>query len=102
MVRIRLMRTGKMKQPSYRVVAKEARSPRGGKYIELLGFYNPLVDPTEVRLNEERISYWLSVGAQPTERVARLINKHTSLKVAEPPLAKDKPAPKAQAVAAAK
>ena len=98
MVRIRLMRTGKMKQPSYRVVAKEARSPRGGKYIELLGFYNPLSEPAEVRLNEERIGHWLSVGAQPTDRVALLISKHTGLKVTPPaPIP-----PKAKAQAAAK
>jgi small subunit ribosomal protein S16 len=75
-VRIKLMRTGKMKQPSYRVVAKEARTPRGGKYIELLGFYNPLSKPAEVRLNAERINHWLSVGAQPTETVDRLIKTH--------------------------
>jgi small subunit ribosomal protein S16 len=82
------MRTGKMKQPSYRVVAKEARTPRGGKYIELLGFYNPLSDPAEVRLNEERIGHWLSVGAQPTDKVAVLISKHTALKVKTPAPAK--------------
>ncbi|MCH7472672.1 30S ribosomal protein S16 [bacterium] len=79
-VKIRLMRTGKKKQPSYRVVAKEARSPRSGRYIELLGTYNPLTDPAEVSLNEERIKHWLSVGAQPTETVRRLIGKHTAIK----------------------
>jgi small subunit ribosomal protein S16 len=88
MVRLKLMRTGKMKQPSYRVVAKEARTPRGGKYIELLGFYNPLSEPAEVRLDEARISHWLSVGAQPTDKVAVLISKHTSLKVKTPAPAK--------------
>jgi small subunit ribosomal protein S16 len=82
------MRTGKMKQPSYRVVAKEARTPRGGKYIELLGFYNPLSEPAEVRLDEARISHWLSVGAQPSDKVAVLINKHTGLKVKAPAQAK--------------
>ena len=80
-VKIRLMRTGKAKQPSYRVVAKEARSPRAGKYIEQLGFYNPLVNPAEVNLNEERLKYWLSVGAQPTDTVRNLITKHTSIEV---------------------
>lgn len=74
-LKIRLMRTGKKKQPSYRVVVKEARSPRSGKYIELLGTYNPLVEPSEVKLNEERIKYWISVGAKPTETVKRLIKK---------------------------
>ena len=75
-VKIRLMRTGKKKQPSYRVVAKEARSPRAGRYIELLGFYNPLTDPPEIKLEEERIKYWLSVGAQPSEKVGVLIKKY--------------------------
>lgn len=80
-VKIRLMRIGKTKQPSYRVVVKEARSPRSGKYIEQLGFYNPLTDPADVRLDEERVKYWLSVGAQPTERVRTLISKNTSIEV---------------------
>lgn len=83
-VRLRLMRIGKTKQPSYRVVAKEARTPRGGEYIELLGHYNPLGKPAEVKLNEERISHWLSVGAQPTETVERLIRKHSSIQLATP------------------
>ena len=74
-VKIRLMRTGKKKQPSYRVVAKEARSPRAGMYIELLGSYNPLADPAEIKLNEERIRYWLSVGAKPTGTVQRLMTQ---------------------------
>jgi len=80
-VRLRLMRTGKTKQPSYRVVAKEARSPRGGEYIELLGTYDPLTKPSSAKLNEERIRHWLSVGAQPTETVERLIRKHTGIEL---------------------
>ena len=80
-VKIRLMRIGKTKQPSYRVVVKEARTPRSGKYIEQLGFYNPLAEPMDVRLDEERIKYWLGVGAQPTERVRTLISKNTSLEL---------------------
>ncbi|MCB1220382.1 MAG: 30S ribosomal protein S16 [Planctomycetales bacterium] len=80
-VKIRLMRIGKTKQPSYRVVVKEARTPRSGKYIEQLGFYNPLTEPADVRLDEERIKYWLGVGAQPTERVRTLISKNTSIEV---------------------
>jgi small subunit ribosomal protein S16 len=75
-VKLRLMRTGKTKQPSYRVIAKEARTPRSGSYIELLGTYNPLTNPETVNLNKERIAHWLSVGAQPTETVARLIKKY--------------------------
>lgn len=74
-LKIRLMRTGKKKQPSYRVVVKEARSPRSGRYVELVGTYNPLVEPSEIKLNQERIKYWISVGAQPTETVQRLIKK---------------------------
>jgi small subunit ribosomal protein S16 len=80
-VRLRLMRTGKTKQPSYRVVAKEARSPRGGEYIELLGTYNPLAKPADVKLNEDRIRHWIGVGAQPTETVERLIRNHTSIEL---------------------
>ena len=80
-VKIRLMRIGKTKQPSYRVVVKEARTPRSGKYIEQLGFYSPLTGPADVRLDEERIKYWLGVGAQPTERVRTLISKNTSIEV---------------------
>jgi small subunit ribosomal protein S16 len=83
-VRLRLMRIGKTKQPSYRVVAKEARTPRGGEYIELLGHYNPLAKPAAVTLNEERISHWLSVGAQPTETVERLLRKHSGVQLKTP------------------
>jgi small subunit ribosomal protein S16 len=80
-VRIRLMRTGKKKQPSYRVVVKEGRSPRGGEYIEQVGFYDPLSDPAEVRFEKERIEYWLSVGAQPTDTVKKLLAKHAGIEV---------------------
>lgn len=78
-VRIRLMRIGKKKQPSYRVVVKEARSPRGGQYIEQVGFYSPLSDPAEVRFDEERVKHWLGVGAQPSETVSKLLAKHASI-----------------------
>lgn len=78
-VKIRLMRVGKKKQPSYRVVVKEARSPRAGKYIEQVGFYDPLTDPCDVRFDEERVKYWLGVGAQPTETVKRLLKSNTSI-----------------------
>jgi small subunit ribosomal protein S16 len=80
-VKIRLMRIGKKKQPSYRVVVKEARSPRTGKYIEQVGFYNPLSDPIDVRFEEERVNYWLGVGAQPTETVKRLLKSHSGIEV---------------------
>jgi small subunit ribosomal protein S16 len=80
-VKIRLMRMGKTKQPSYRVVVKEARSPRAGEYIELLGTYDPLTEPAQVKLDAERLQYWLSVGAQPTDTLRRLITQHTSIKL---------------------
>ena len=80
-VKIRLMRTGKTKQPSYRVVVKEARSPRSGRYIELLGIYNPLNEPSMVKLNVERVRYWLGVVAQPTDTMRRLITQHTDIQL---------------------
>jgi small subunit ribosomal protein S16 len=80
-VKIRLIRMGKTKQPSYRVVTKEARSPRSGAYIEQVGFYNPLAEPAEVRFDEERVKYWLGVGAQPTATVKRLLTQHSSIKL---------------------
>jgi len=80
-VKIRLMRIGKKKQPSYRVVVKEARSPRSGKYIEQVGFYNPLGAEKDVRFEEERIKHWLSEGAKPTETVKRLLGKHSSIEL---------------------
>jgi len=79
MVRIRLRRVGKKKQPSYRVVVADSRSPRNGRFIETIGFYNPLTDPPTVRINEERALYWLSQGAQPSEAVARLLEKQGTL-----------------------
>ncbi len=73
------MKVGKKHQASFRVVVKEARTPRQGMYLELVGFYNPKKDPEEVKLNEERINYWLSKGAKPTETVERLIKKYTRI-----------------------
>ena len=75
MLAISLMRMGAKKKPFYRVVVKEKRSKRDGKYLENLGTYNPMADPAEVNLKHERIQHWISVGAQPTETVASLI-KH--------------------------
>ncbi len=73
MVRIRLRRQGAKKQPSYRVVVADQRAPRDGRIIENIGFYNPLTDPETVSIDVERARYWLSVGAQPSEAVARLL-----------------------------
>lgn len=74
-VRIRLRRTGGKKQPSYRVVVADSRSPRDGRFIENIGHYNPRTDPATVEIDEERARYWLSQGAQPSDAVARLLEK---------------------------
>ena len=77
-VKIRLMRVGKKKQPSYRVVVADERSPRDGRFIEKLGSYNPMLpsDHAErVRLQDERITHWLGQGALATDRVARFLGR---------------------------
>jgi len=78
MVKIRLRRMGKKKQPTYRVVVTDSRSPRDGRFIETIGFYNPRTEPPTVQIKEDRALYWLSQGAQPSDAVARLLrNKGT-------------------------
>ena len=72
-VKLRLMRMGKKKQPTYRVVAADARSPRNGRFIEIIGTYQPRQDPSVVNIDNERAVHWLQHGAQPTERVAKLL-----------------------------
>ncbi len=64
---------GKKKQPSYRVVVADARMPRDGKYIESLGFYDPLTEPSTIKIDADRALYWLSQGAQPTKQVLNLL-----------------------------
>jgi small subunit ribosomal protein S16 len=66
---IRLARTGKRKKPSYRIVVIEKTRPRDGRFVEILGTYNPQSEPADVRLKEERVKYWLGVGAQPSQTV---------------------------------
>lgn len=75
MVRIRLRRTGKTKQPSYRVVVADARSPRDGKFIEIIGHYNPVQQPKVLNIKADRARYWLGVGAKPSDTVAYLFKK---------------------------
>ncbi|HHH40634.1 MAG TPA: 30S ribosomal protein S16 [Chloroflexi bacterium] len=75
MVRIRLRRVGAKKQPSYRVVVADSRAARDGRFIEIIGFYNPRTEPETVSIKRERALYWLSVGAQPSEPVLRLLTK---------------------------
>jgi len=78
MVKIRLRRMGKKKQPTYRVVVADSRAPRDGRFIETIGFYNPRTEPPTVQIKEDRALYWLSQGAQPSDAVARLLrNKGT-------------------------
>jgi small subunit ribosomal protein S16 len=73
MIKLRLRRMGAKKQPSYRIVVADARAKRDGRFIEIVGIYNPLTEPTTIRLDADRARYWLSNGAQPTERVAKLL-----------------------------
>lgn len=75
MVTIRLRRTGKKKQPSYRVVIADSRSPRDGKFIEIVGFYNPVRQPQELEIKADRVRHWMSVGAQPSDTVVRLLKR---------------------------
>jgi small subunit ribosomal protein S16 len=79
MVKIRLRRTGAKKKPSYRVVVAESTSPRDGRFIEIVGHYNPRTEPTTLVVKEDRILYWLSVGAQPTDSVKKLLQNAGTL-----------------------
>ena len=72
-VKLRLTRVGKTKQPQYRIVAADARSPRDGRFIEILGQYNPRQEPSLVNVNNDKVVAWLQNGAQPTERVKKLL-----------------------------
>jgi small subunit ribosomal protein S16 len=72
-VKLRLTRVGSKKNPIYRVVAADARAPRDGKFIEIVGRYNPQTEPSLIELDEGKVRGWLEKGAQPTEPVARLL-----------------------------
>ena len=72
-VKLRLTRIGSKKNPIYRVVAADSRSPRDGKFIEIVGRYNPQTDPSTIEIDEEKVTAWLAKGAQPTEPVRRLL-----------------------------
>jgi small subunit ribosomal protein S16 len=75
MVKIRLRRVGRKHKPIYRVVVADSHSPRDGKFIEIIGHYNPLTDPATVDINEEKALKWLTCGAQPTDTVSSLLRK---------------------------
>ena len=72
-VKLRLTRVGSKKNPIYRIVAADSRSPRDGKFLEIVGRYNPQTDPSTIEVDEEKVKAWLDKGAQPTESVARLL-----------------------------
>lgn len=75
MVKIRLKRIGAKKQPFYRVVVADSRSPRNGRFIEEIGYYNPLTNPADVKIDAEKATNWIKNGAQPTETVRALLKK---------------------------
>lgn len=79
-VKIRLKRMGAKRSPFYRVVVADARSPRDGRFIEEIGYYNPLTDPAKVKINEERALKWLLDGAQPSDTVRSLFRREGILK----------------------
>ncbi|MBP3918913.1 MAG: 30S ribosomal protein S16 [Clostridia bacterium] len=75
MVKMRLKRIGAKKAPAYRIVIADSRSPRDGRFIEQVGFYNPLSNPVEIKIDAEKAKQWLANGAQPTETVRSLLKK---------------------------
>ncbi|MFQ5788116.1 MAG: 30S ribosomal protein S16 [Thermodesulfobacteriota bacterium] len=75
MVKIRLMRTGSKKNPFYRIVAADSRSPRDGRFLEILGYYDPRKKPHVLEVNIEKVKNWFNSGAKPTNRVEKLLSK---------------------------
>jgi small subunit ribosomal protein S16 len=112
-VKLRLMRMGKKKQPFYRVVAADSRSPRNGRFIEIVGTYDPRQEPSAIEIDNEKVVTWLRKGAQPTDRVEKLIRisgawddfkglpAGTSVPAPPPPKAAKAPAPAPEAPTAA-
>lgn len=74
-VRIRLRRMGSTKRPFYRIVVAEAKMPRDGRFIEIVGYYNPITEPAEIKVDEDKVYKWLRQGAQPTDTVRGLLRK---------------------------
>ncbi|MEA4899674.1 30S ribosomal protein S16 [Bacillota bacterium Meth-B3] len=79
MVKIRLKRMGMKKQPFYRIVVTDSRNARDGRFIEEIGYYNPLTEPVELKIDQERAKHWLGVGAQPTDTTRALLKKGGAL-----------------------
>ncbi len=74
-VKIRLRRMGAKKAPFYRIIVADSRSPRDGKFIEEVGYYNPMTNPADIKVDAEKVQKWLANGAQPTETVKSILNK---------------------------
>ena len=92
MLKIRLRRQGKAKQPTYRIVVAESRAPRDGAFVETIGRYDPLTSPEVVEVNEERLHHWIGHGARPSETVEKLLRrKGIALKAAAAPAAEGSP-----------
>ena len=79
MVKIRLRRMGSKKNPFYRIVVADSRNPRNGRFIEEIGTYNPLTEPSEIKVDAERAQAWIKTGAQPTETVKALLKKANAI-----------------------
>lgn len=101
MLKIRLARVGKKKQPSYRVVVADARAPRDGAYLEVIGYYNPRTEPMTFELDEDKARDWLRKGAQPSERMHKLLAKKGILDAPVFPAPKQKAEAKAAPAPAA-
>ena len=80
MVKIRLRRMGAKKSPFYRIIDADSRSPRDGRFIEEVGYYNPMTEPVTLKVEEEKVQKWLASGAQPTETVKSLLTKSGIIK----------------------
>lgn len=99
-LRMRLARGGAKKRPFYRIVIADSRSPRDGRFVEKIGFYNPMVardHPDRLRLDEERAKHWLSMGATPSDRVARFLGQANIIELPRKPEQTKKNQPKAKA-----
>ena len=81
MVKIRLKRMGMKKHPFYRIVVADERSPRDGRFIEEIGYYNPMKQPADIKINNEKAAEWLKKGAQPTDTVRILLKKSGAIEV---------------------
>lgn len=85
MVKIRLARGGAKKKPYYRIIVADVRAKRDGRFIERIGSYNPMTKPSTISMDLDRVQYWMSVGAQPTERVQKLIKEYQGAESAAEP-----------------